>query len=497
MTMHGTFWKFPKNFTPKNSAGIEPRSTYLKVIGDFCRWNDRIVFGCDDSAKAEFYNQRKVKGNLSGPGRSQSNLWFVKPEQLDQFGPKTGSGGPWMHDTVKANEYSEPYLFTGYAHRQLFLRHNSEAVTVSVEIDAKGDGNYQVFKTVAVPAEGTFITFDKDVPGVWIRLKTDKDARDMTAMFHYRSEDNRTKQYAEKFDGLAQLGDENICGGVMLARGGDFKTLRLVAKNILGEFGPFDLDGNLTLTKQNDPEGLKWTKEHAAIPADVLQSDEASVLLVDEKGRWRLPKGDKRRDKLGMLGEERICREVSTERDLLHVHGTFYELPAENAGGIQKIRPIASHPFRIKDYASYRGMLVLSGLSHEAPRDNPHIIAIAKSELPFFGVWCGVIDDLWELGKPRGIGGPWKDSEVKAGEPSDPYLMTGYDKKRVELSHHSTEPVAFRIELDVCGDGQWSAWKTVNVAANQTEKLDIPVDAYWVRLIADKPANVSAVFVYE
>ncbi|MDR0869545.1 MAG: hypothetical protein LBN39_02000 [Planctomycetaceae bacterium] len=505
MTMHGTFWRFPKTFTPKNSAGIEPRSTYLKVIGDFCRWNDRIVCGCDDSAKSEFMNKRKIKGNLSAPGRSQSNLWFIKPEQLDNFGPKIGRGCPWVHDTVKANEYSEPYLFAGYEHRQLFLRHgNSEPVTVSMEMDAKGDGNYQVYKTVAVPAEGIFVTFDKDVPGVWIRLKTDKAAADMTAMFHYRGDDNRTKQYAEKFDGLAQLGDENICGGVMLARGGGFKTLRLVAQNTVsnsqdGEFGPYDLDGDLTLKKQDDPEGLKWTKEHAAIPAGVLQYDEASVLLVDEKGRWRLPKGDKRRDKPGILGEERVCREVATERDLLHAHGTFYELPADNAGGVQKIRPIASHPFRIKDYASYRGMLVVSGIKTNVSEgsftsNNSHII---KSDDDKCAVWCGVIDDLWELGKPRGIGGPWKDSEVKANEPSDPYLMTGYDKKRIELSHHSTEPVVFRIELDVCGDGQWSLWKTVSVAPNKTEKLDIPVDAYWVRLVSDKSATVSAVFEYE
>ncbi|GHT44426.1 hypothetical protein FACS189454_01760 [Planctomycetales bacterium] len=496
MTMHGMFWKFPKTFTPKNSAGIEPRSTYLRVIGDFCRWNDRIVCGCDDSAKSEFYNKRKVKGNLAGPGRSQSNLWFIEPEQLDKFGPKIGRGGPWVHDTVKANEYSEPYLFASYEHRQLFLRHgNGESISVTLEVDEKGNGNYKPYKTVSVPAEGIFVTFEKDVPGVWVRLKTDKAATDMTAMFHYRGDDNRTKQYAEKFDGLAQLGDENICGGIMLARGGDFKTLRLIATNILGEFGPYDLDGDLMLTKQNDPEGLKWTSEHAAIPTNALQYDEASVLLVDEKGRWRLPKGDKRRDTPSILGEERVCREVATERDLLHAHGTFYELPAENAGGVQKIRPIASHPFRIKDFASYRGMLVLSGLSHDAPLDNPHIIG--KRDQMFFGVWCGVIDDLWELGKPRGIGGPWKDSEVKANEPSDPYLMTGYDKKRLELSHQSTEPIAFCIELDVCGDGQWSVWKTVSVAPNQTEKLDIPVDAYWVRLIADKPGKATATFVYE
>jgi hypothetical protein len=41
MTMHGMFWRFPKAFSAGNSAGIAPRSTYLKVVGDFCRWGDR------------------------------------------------------------------------------------------------------------------------------------------------------------------------------------------------------------------------------------------------------------------------------------------------------------------------------------------------------------------------------------------------------------------------------------------------------------------------
>ena len=39
------------------------------MIGDFTRWNDRLVFSCDDSAK-RFLNKRKAKGNIGGPGQS-------------------------------------------------------------------------------------------------------------------------------------------------------------------------------------------------------------------------------------------------------------------------------------------------------------------------------------------------------------------------------------------------------------------------------------------
>ncbi|MGB3586500.1 MAG: hypothetical protein WBA23_08175, partial [Tunicatimonas sp.] len=87
MTMHGMFWRFPAGFTAQQSVGIRPRSAYLKVIGDYTRWNDRLVFGCDDSAKKEFLNKRSVKGDIEGPGQSNSNLWFADLNIPDKLGP--------------------------------------------------------------------------------------------------------------------------------------------------------------------------------------------------------------------------------------------------------------------------------------------------------------------------------------------------------------------------------------------------------------------------
>lgn len=473
-----------------------PRSTYLKVVGDFCRWNGRIVFGCDDTAKAEFTNKRKAKGDLAGPGQSQSNLWFVESGQLDKFGPLLGRGAVWMNESVQANEASDPYLFSGYEHRMLYLRHkNAEDVSVTIELDAEGTGDWSVLKTIVVPTgtNGAIERFSSDISANWIRLKTNKNVAALTAMFHYRGNDDRDTAADKRFDGLARLDDTKVSGGVMLARGGGFKTLRCVMQDENGPLGVYDLDGNLKLTKADDPNGEIWTTKYAAIPTGILQIDDASVLFVDEKGRWRLPKGDLRRDENGPLGDERICREVATERDLFHAHGTFYELPAENSGGVQKIRPIASHPFRIKDFASYRGMIVLSGVSVDAV-PNARII---KSDDGKTAVWCGTIDDLWNLGKVRGIGGPWKKSQVKADEPSDPYLMTGYDKKRLELSHDNKLTVDFHIELDVCGNGDWIRWTSVAVESGKIFKTDLPMDAYWIRFVPTQSCLASATLIYE
>ena len=79
-----------------------PRSGYLKVIGDFTRWQDRLVFGCDDTAKSEFLNKRPAKGGIGAPGQSQSNLWFTPLDGPDRQGTALGRGSVWVDEPVKA-----------------------------------------------------------------------------------------------------------------------------------------------------------------------------------------------------------------------------------------------------------------------------------------------------------------------------------------------------------------------------------------------------------
>jgi hypothetical protein len=231
----------------------------------------------------------------------------------------------------------------------------------------------------------------------------------------------------------------------------------------------------------------------------VIEVDAASVIVTDEENgpRYRLPKGSVDPAAFGALGWPRVCREVVTERDLLNCAGTFYELPARNAGGLAKIRPIATHNRAIHDYASYRGLMVVSGLSDASRAENdPHVIV---SEDKQCALWAGVIDDLWKLGKPRGTGGPWKDTVVLRDQPSDPYLMTGYDRKRVRLSHQSARPVTFRIEVDLDGNGLWRSYQSFDVPDGKPVEHTFPAGfaAYWVRAVASAPTTATVEFIYE
>lgn len=499
-TMHGTFWHFPATFSSGNTAGIAPRSNYLKVIGDFARWGDFVVMGCDDSAKSEFLNKRPFKSEHAASMVSNSNLWFVAPKQLDGFGPALGGGGLWQREDVAAGVVSDPYLFAGYDRRVLHLAHAGDApVPFVVEVDRQGNGQWAELTTIEVPANGyASHIFAAEEAGQWVRIYPKSAATGVTAWFHYASEDTRTSQPAAIFDGLATAGSVDTLGGVMRGLGNDRRTLGLIAQNRLNEERQmYELDAALAFEPVAlENETLRAPVRRAAQPTDIpIRIDNASVIVEEDGRRWRLPVSPHYAEHTSfgtVLGPARVVREVATERDMLNVGGTFYELPARNAGGLQHIRPIASHPFAIHDFCSYRGLMLITGIDRDA--DGPRIY---KSPAGDAAVWVGVIDEFWQMGKPVGTGGPWHDSPVKADQPSDPYLMYGYDRKHLSLT--SDKPATITIQIDPTGTGTWFDYATLDVAPGQPTEHTFPVgfNAHWVRFVLDADATATASLTYE
>ncbi|UYQ91395.1 hypothetical protein MKQ68_14975 [Chitinophaga horti] len=496
MTMHGMFWRFPGTFSADNTVGIRPRSAYLRVVGDFTRWNDQLVFGCDDSAQKEFLNKRKAKGNIEGPGQSNSNLWFTSLQLPDQLGPVTAEGAVWIREDVKANEYSEPFLFAGWPVRSAWLQNNGrEAATFTFETD-----NGEVVKTLNLPAgKAAQLEFDNTAKGEWIKAKSNK-ATNATLHFSYKGKDARNTQPAALFNGLAKVTSAKVNGGLIYGLGNDRRTMGMNALSYNGaqstENGYYELTDDMELVKRTDDTTSAFIRDRFAIPKNAVTVDAASVLVIDDAGRrWRLPMGNDAFTPLTHNAALRVCREVATERDLFNCHGTFYELPAENADGYAKIRPVASHNYRINDYASYRGLLVLTGLDPNA-KAGEHIIVSNDKKA---AVWAGVIDDLWKLGKPTGRGGPWKNSAVKAGVASDPYLVGFYDQRNLALSHTAAGAVTFTIEADPVGTGVWMPYLEVKVAPGQTYQHTLPAgfEARWVRVKADKDCTATCWLTYK
>jgi hypothetical protein len=215
------------------------------------------------------------------------------------------------------------------------------------------------------------------------------------------------------------------------------------------------------------------------------------ILRVLHDGTWKrylLPKASHAFDHAWNTEWMRI-REVQTERYLMNVHGMFYELPAlVYDDWVWGIRPICTHLRIVPDFVFWRGLFVMAG----DQTDN----AVGQ---PQSGLWFGNIDDLWSFGKPQGWGGPWWEESISAGEYSDPFLMTGFDKKVVHLSHDADESVTFTIQIDFLGNGSWKMYKAIEVPATTGYAHDEFPDgfsAHWVRIKTDKDCTGSAYFMY-
>lgn len=514
MTMHGQFWYFPASFTAKKACGIRPRATYLKVVGDFCRWNDRLVFGCDDTAKSEFLNKSPFKGTLSEPGQSNSNLWFLEPEKLDTtLGTPIGRGAVWFKETVEANAISEAFLFAGWDRRSVHLKHDAgKDVTFRFEIDRAGNGTWEELRTVTTAGD-LWVEFPADTPGEWIRVSASEKLPTATCMFQYAMTEKRpATERDNRFEGIAKPGAKDVLGGLFWVRS-DNQHLAVISQivkdgKIVGE-KYYELDENSKLVRFSKDYGggeagtIERIKPRVAIstlPENVYRVDGLSVVCTYEGQEYRLPIACEEIVKPQVL-PLRLDREVATERDLFHCAGMFYEMPAVNAGGLAKIRPVGKDGRLITDYASYRGLMIFGGIDPaEAKKDattrNPHIIVSEDGDA---ALWAGVIEDLWAFGKPAGRGYFWKETAVKAGEYSLPFLMAGFDKKTLMLTNHGTEAVSVTLETDITATGIWSAFNTLNVPAGETVMYEFPAafNSYWFRAKTQSDARMTGELQFE
>lgn len=457
-TMHGTFWRFPSGFRPGHAKGIRPRSNYLKVVGDFCEWNGKVVLGCDDSARNEFLNRRSVKGAVKGPAKSHSNLRFVDADALDDMGPAIGGMVVWNRADIAAGETSAPHLLAGYAHKWAWVTEGAFAV----EVDADGTGDWRTVGTLR--AGGSDLS---PLAGEWVRFTAKAAVRNATVALCYRAEDGRA---ADAFDALPAKRIALDAGERALLHVNEVDPLAL-SLSVDGRKG-YRIDAGFALT--DFPAAAEAVAAAAPLQAGVLRYEPSSILYVDDAGnRWRLPYGTARHE---TFAGGRVCREICTERDHFNAGGIYYELPAENAHGFAGVRPVATHNRDLVDYASWRGLFALS----------------LPGEVRLMAV-----DDFWRAGKAVGFGGPWLGTAVKAGEPSDAFLMNGFDRKALTLEADAATTVT--LEIDVTGWGVWVRAGAYALEAGRRWTVALPraLGGYWARTIATGDCTATALFTYD
>jgi hypothetical protein len=246
-------------------------------------------------------------------------------------------------------------------------------------------------------------------------------------------------------------------------------------------------------TEVTGPGGLLG-EPSADAPLWSVGWDKRSVLLaVRSASGWsmyRLPKGSYTYDPVhGWFTEWPRIRAIGTGPLLLNMHGTFFDFPASfSRGNAQGVRPLATHLHYTTDFTEWNGRVVLAGddtsilqnLLAARPQSNLRFLDRAQLQTDF--------------GPSAGWGGMWMDDAVKAGEPSDPFLVTGFDRRWLHLAHSAGSDAIVTLELDALGDGTWRELTTVPMPAAGYTSLAVPADAGpgWLRVKANREGIATA-----
>ena len=513
MDMHGMFFNFPSTFSKSNTAGIAPIGSHLRYIPDFLNWNNEIVLATDETS---------IQGNPLA-GQPQSNLWFGKKEALSNWGPATGYGAIWLADDVVANQPSLPFLVSGFDNRLLHLHNSSEkSVKITIQIDEKGTNQWTDLKTIQLDQNAyNYYLFDATLKTEWVRLISDTSTN-LTATFHLTDSSPNESKSETLFEAIATIdSDEPVSHAKLFSNKTNFnlsvfggkienKTFKRESDY---EFASFEFEFKKGLKDSTALEAVKteniWKElnfenkevqdnsDSKITNKEIWTEDEASVILHAKNYNLRLPKGSANHKSKFPSGTMRFKREVESERELANICGTFYELPLQEVGKeplYKMMRPVATHNKQISDFNTWNGLLVMSGIKKSA-KASEHIY---KSEDGAIALWFGGIDDIWSFGKPVGEGGVWKNTAVKANELSDLYLMTGYDKKSMQLESDIDAEITLYIHINPYLK-EPVLFKTFTVKAGEKLEYQFPegFSAHWAQLKTDKDCKATAWFVYK
>ena len=176
------------------------------------------------------------------------------------------------------------------------------------------------------------------------------------------------------------------------------------------------------------PGGIDGSPDENA-PLWAIGWDKRSVILkLLDAGQWhsyRLPVGDYSYvAKHGWYTEWPRIRDAGGGKLLMNMHGQWFDFPKTfSAANTAGIRPIGDYLKITGDFCPWKANgrdQIVFGCDDASIMQNP--LALQSQS----NLWFSSEQGLAKCGRPAGFGGPWVDDAVKAGEPSEPFLLAGY-----------------------------------------------------------------------
>ncbi len=213
-------------------------------------------------------------------------------------------GRPWMEDTVKAGVPSDPYLASGVGQKVLHLSHSSgKPVNFTIETDAAGNNQWKTYKQIKTGKDGyAFFIFPADFNASWIRVKADQNCI-ASAFLHYGG--TLHQQPDAMFSSLAGIDEAGDFDAQLIRPAAHNKNLQVL--RIAGGSKQYAEIGETLQRVTGVADSTAAMEKILALKQD-FKVDEASVIVTDKTGTFRLPKTSARYDQPMTFGWPRGAR---------------------------------------------------------------------------------------------------------------------------------------------------------------------------------------------
>jgi hypothetical protein len=147
----------------------------------------------------------------------------------------------------------------------------------------------------------------------------------------------------------------------------------------------------------------------------------------------------------------------------------------------------------IHDYASYRGMLVLTAA--KGAKLGEHVVTSTDGNA---AVWLGVVDDLWKLGRPVGKAKIGLSERNPGIWTSDPVLAYGFGDIEIACQVSGGRGGVVFVDADISGDGTWVAISRIQIppSGRGHAQIDKRLHPYWLRIRTAPGTDAIADFTF-